>query len=194
MDSSSPLHIAGTPIRTLEASDNETYLGVSIGSRLLFPPACSLQSNLIKVTDSDLAPWQKLEVFRSYLHPSISHHLATGRVEKSFLTELYRSSAYFFRQLANGTYRRVGGLGASRLTEDADVWTIARAAQLLDSNDTVVRLVARAQASKNISVALKVEPTTELLSHYLRITDRRSLHKTTSPRSGCHYHRTTHHH
>lgn len=71
--------------------DNEKYLGVPIGSRLLFRPATSLQGNLTKVIDSDLAPWQKLEVFCSYLVPSVSHHLATGRVEKSFLTELDRS-------------------------------------------------------------------------------------------------------
>lgn len=63
--------------------------------------------------------------------------------------------------------RRAGGLGATRLSEDADVWTIARAAQLLDSSDTVVSSVARAQASKNIYNALKIEPTTALLSDYL---------------------------
>jgi hypothetical protein len=63
--------------------------------------------------------------------------------------------------------RRVGGLGASRLSENADVWTIARAAQLLDSRDSTVLLVTRVQVSKNISNALKIEPFTALLSDYL---------------------------
>ena len=177
VDTSSPLLIDGKPIRTLDEGDNETYLGVPIGSRLLFRPATSLQGNLTKVIDSDLAPWQKLEVFRSHLIPSVSHHLATGRVEKSFLTELDRCCADFLRVVANVPHnahsdflyadRRAGGLGASRLTEDADVWTISRAAQLMDSNDEVVRTAARSQASKNVYTALKIVPTTEMLSQYL---------------------------
>jgi hypothetical protein len=77
-DTSVPLKIDGEPIGTLDEGDNDTYLGVPIGSRLLLQPAISLQGNLTKVIDLDLAPWQKLEVFRSHLIPSLSHHLATG--------------------------------------------------------------------------------------------------------------------
>jgi hypothetical protein len=177
VDTSAPLRIDGKPIRTLDDGDNETYLWVPIGSRLLFRPATSIPDSLVKVADSDLAPWQKLEVFRSHLLPSISHHLATGRVEKSFLHDLDKNCADFLRLVANVPHnahtdflyadRRAGGLGATRLSEDADVWTIARAAQLLDSSDAVVSSVARAQASKNIYNALKIEPTTALLSDYL---------------------------
>jgi hypothetical protein len=41
--------------------------------------------------------------------------------------------------------RRAGGLGASQLKQDADIWTIACAALLLDSKDPVVRLSAHSQ-------------------------------------------------
>jgi hypothetical protein len=45
-----------------------------------------------------------------------------------------------------------GGLGASQFTKDSDIWIIARATQLLDSNDPVVRLTrARAQLTQNLS-------------------------------------------
>lgn len=60
-----------------------------------------------------------------------------------------------------------GGLGASRLTEEADVWTVSRAAQLMDSNDEVVRSAARSKASKNVYAALKTHRTTDMLSQYL---------------------------
>lgn len=57
--------------------------------------------------------------------------------------------------------RRAGGLGASQLKQDADIWTIACAALLLDSQDTVVRLSARSQLEQHISRGLgssHVEP------------------------------------
>jgi hypothetical protein len=178
VDTSAPIRTSGKPIRTLdEKGDNKTNLGVPIGSLLLFGHASSLPDSLVNVADSDLAPWQKLEVFRSHLLPSISHHLATGRVNKSFLHDLDKNCVDFLRLVSNVPHnvhsdflyadRRVGGLGASRLSEDADVWTIARAAQLLDSLDSTVRLVARVKASKNNSNALKIEPFTALLSDYL---------------------------
>jgi hypothetical protein len=177
VDTSAPIRISGKPIRTLEEGDNETYLGVPIGSRLLFRHASSTPDSLVKVADSDRAPWQILEVFCSHLLPSISHRLATGCVEKSFLHDLEKNCADFLRLVSNVPHnvhsdflyadRRVGGLGASRLFENADVWTIARAAQLLDSRDSTVRLVARVQNSINISNALKIEPFTALLSDYL---------------------------
>jgi hypothetical protein len=48
--------------------------------------------------------------------------------------------------------RMAGGLGASQFTKDSDIWIIARATQLLDSNDPVVRLTrARAQLTQNLS-------------------------------------------
>jgi hypothetical protein len=177
VDTSSPLLIDGKPIRILDEGDNETYFGVPIGSRLLFRPATSLQRNLTKVIDSDLAPWQKLDVFRTHLILSVSQHLATGRVEKSFLTELHRCCADFLRVIANVPHnahsdflyadRRAGGLGASRLSEHAEVWTISRAAQLMDSNDEGVRTAARSLASKNVYTVLKIVTTTEMLSQYL---------------------------
>jgi hypothetical protein len=125
----------------------------------IFPPDSSFSQFF--PADSLLAPWQKLEVFRAHLLPSLSHHLATGRVQRGFLDELDTRCAEFLRQVAHVPHtahtaflfadRRAGGLGAAQLKKDADVWTIARAVQLLDSNDQVVRLTARAQLNKTVS-------------------------------------------
>ncbi|KZR96363.1 Uncharacterized protein APZ42_009337, partial [Daphnia magna] len=177
VDASRPISVEGLPIRALGSGEYETYLGVPIGSRLLFRPATCLSENLVKLMDSGLAPWQKLEVFRGHLLPSLAHYLATGRVEKSLLYSLDKDCADFLRTLANVPHnahsdflyadRRVGGLGACKLTEDADIWTVAKAAQLIDSGDAVVRDVAIAQANKNIYVALKRQPSFALLSDYL---------------------------
>ncbi|KAK4027849.1 hypothetical protein OUZ56_016990 [Daphnia magna] len=46
--------------------------------------------------------------------------------------------------------RRVGGLGTCRLPDDADIWTIARAAQLLTCRDHMVRNIYREQLHDTI--------------------------------------------
>jgi hypothetical protein len=159
-DPDASLHIRGVPIRSMAAGEHEDYLGVPIGTRLTFRPASSLPGKLTLLADSDLAPWQKLEVFCAHLLTSLSHHLATGRVQRGFLDEVDLRCAEFLRHIANVPHtahsaflfadRRAGGLGASQLKQDADIWTIARANQLLDSQDLVVRLSVRSQLEQHV--------------------------------------------
>jgi len=90
---------------------------------------------LVKLNASLLAPWQKLEVFRAYLIPSLAHHLASGKVMKSCLTDLDDECALFLKSVANVppsatreflyADRRIGGLGMAKLTEDCDTWILA---------------------------------------------------------------------
>ena len=107
-------------------------------------------------------------MYRSCFLPSLSHHLASGRVEKSSLNDLDIKWRLFFRNICgiwearglgkndmatNAFFyadRRIGGLGTVNLNEDADVWTIARATQLLSSKDEVVRKVCWAQLEDTI--------------------------------------------
>ena len=114
------------PIRCLGLDDQEIYLGTPIGAKLRFRPPNQLVSNLDKIAESLLAPWQKLEVFRSHLLPSLSHHLASGRVLKDFLTSLDTECRKFLGHITmvpnSATVpffyadRRVGGLGTVFLT------------------------------------------------------------------------------
>ena len=148
------LKLGGSWIRGLTDEDQENYLGTPLGARLTFRPTTSLPSNLIKIGDSGLAPWQKLEVYRCALLPSLSHHLASGRVEKKSLYDLDIACRDFLRKVlcvpksANTAFfyadRGVGGLGVLPLTEEADIWTLARALQLLDIKDQCVSDVAMA--------------------------------------------------
>ncbi|KZR98082.1 Uncharacterized protein APZ42_006673, partial [Daphnia magna] len=98
--------------------------------------------------------------FRSHLLPSLSHHLASGRVLKDCLTQLGTECRKFLGLICNlpnhetvpffYADRRVGGLGTCRLTDDADIWTIARAAQLLTCRDPTVRNICREQLQDTI--------------------------------------------
>ncbi|KKZ05272.1 hypothetical protein YC68_24090, partial [Vibrio parahaemolyticus] len=135
-------------------------LGTPIGGKLRFRPPTDLIPNLDKIAASHLAPWQKLEIFRSHLLPSLSHHLASGRVLKDCLTQLDTECRKFLGLICNlpnhatvpffYADRRVGGLGTCRLTDDADIWTIARAAQLLTCRDPTVRNICREQLHDTI--------------------------------------------
>lgn len=58
-----------------------------MGTRHTFRPATDLPDKLTKVANSDLTPWQKLEIFHATLLPSLSHRLATGRVFHDSLEE-----------------------------------------------------------------------------------------------------------
>lgn len=81
----------------------------------------ALPDKLTKVADSDLAPWQKLEIFRANLIPSLSHHLATGSVIRGFLYEMDARCSDFLTYVSNVPHtahngflysdRRAGGLG-----------------------------------------------------------------------------------
>ncbi|KAI9556014.1 hypothetical protein GHT06_018577 [Daphnia sinensis] len=120
------LFVDGRPIKSLGPDDQEIYLGTPIGAKLRFRPPNQL-------------------VFGSHLLPSLSHHLASGRVLKDVLSTLdteYRKFLGHITMVPNAATtpffyvdRRVGGLGTFSLTDDADIWTLARAVQLLTSKD-----------------------------------------------------------
>ena len=61
------ISISGCNIACLEAEGAHDHLGVPIGAKLQFRTDSQLVSHLDKLKDSLLAPWQKLEVFRSHL-------------------------------------------------------------------------------------------------------------------------------
>ena len=157
---SSVLSIGGSEIRCLGPEDQEVYLGIPIGAKLTFRTPNDLVFKLDKLADSLLAPWQKLEVYRSHLLPSLSHHLASARVAKDGLNDLDIECRKFLARITGVPNtavvdffyadRRVGGLGTCSLSEDADIWTLARAVQLLTSSDPLVRKIFQEQLNDTI--------------------------------------------
>ncbi|RUS69482.1 hypothetical protein EGW08_022750 [Elysia chlorotica] len=168
----SELRIQQGAIRALEEDDMEVYLGIPTGAKLLYRPATDLPNKMDRLQESLLAPWQKLEALRSQLLPSLSHHLASGRVKKDLLRELDDKTRHLLRNVARvpvstsraffHAERRIGGMAVTPLIEDADIWTVARATQLLSSEDDVVAQIAWSQLRDTI---------TSGLSHHLNPDD-----------------------
>jgi hypothetical protein len=160
------LTINSVEIREVGEDEAEQYLGTPIGSMFTFTVPTDLPAKLALVASSLLSLWQKLEVLRAHLMPSLSHHLASGRVEKASLEELDKTCRNFLASDAcvpDNTHRcfyyadrRVGGLGAPCLKDEADVWTLSRAVQLLSSRDPVVRAISWGQLSANVSCAMRL--------------------------------------
>ena len=154
------------PVRCLGPNDTEEYLGIPMGCKLRFRLPENMVGDLDKIASSHLAPYQKLEVLRCHLIPSLSHHLASGRVLKDTLTTLDVECRKFMGKVANVPNaatipffyadRNAGGLGISRLSDDADIWTIARASQLLASRDPATRELSFAQLRKTINRGLRL--------------------------------------
>jgi hypothetical protein len=82
------LLVDGQRIRNLTKEDKEIYLGIPLGSKLRFRTTKDFTPRMEKLAKSKLAPWQKLEVLRSHLMPSLSHDLVSGRALKADLGKL----------------------------------------------------------------------------------------------------------
>ena len=157
------LLVDGKPIKSLDSDGKISYLGIPMGTKLRFSPPTELVQSLHKVADSGLFPWQKLEVYRSHLLPALAHHLASARALKKDLRGLDVDCRAFLakittvgRTAATPFYyadRQAGALGTCSLADDADIWTIARAAQLLSSEDPTVKSIFWAQLQDTIGRA-----------------------------------------
>ena len=64
-------------IKTLHIGGFERFLGIQIGSKFLFNVTTDIPAQLNQLLDSRLTPWQKIEVLRSHLIPSLSHDLSS---------------------------------------------------------------------------------------------------------------------
>ena len=164
-DPAGVLELAGRRVRALADGEHEEYLGVPIGAKFLFRLPSDLPGLLAKVEDSGLAPWQQLEVYRSALLPSLSHHLSSGKVSKDSISHLITRCQDFMRKTANVPMpantaffysdRRTGGLGSQNLSEEADIWTLSTAVQLLESSDHAVRDISAAQLEQTVVAAIE---------------------------------------
>ena len=88
-------HIQGQAIPVMSAEDTYRYLGVPIGliHNVNDLPAMlpKLIQDLGKISDSPLAPWQKLDAIRTFIQPCLTFSLRAGHPLKRSM-ELYRTT------------------------------------------------------------------------------------------------------
>ena len=164
-------------IKTLHIGEFDRFLGIPIGSKFLFNVTTDIPAQLNQLSDFGLTPWQKIEVLRSHLIPSLSHELSSGRVMKESIYDLDKSIKQFLRYNTNTpdnvatpffyADRHIGGLGIGKISQEVDIWTISKATQLLSSRDNMISSIANRQLSNTINCAIGHDheiPLTEFLS------------------------------
>ena len=152
-------------IPKLAKTDYETYLGIPIGYNYLYSLCTDVPGKIDKLAECLLAPWQKLEVLRAFLLPSISFDLSSGRVSKEGLTKLDQKVVSFLKYIcklperASNSFlyatRSVGGLAIPKSIEEADVWTLSKGLHLLNSRDKTISMLAQKELTQTIETGLK---------------------------------------
>ncbi len=173
--------VQNQPIPPLDRENPYKYLGVPIG--LIHDPdnisdlVQDLTRDLESIEKSLLAPWQKLDMIRTFLQPSLTFALRAGFPKKENLL-VYRShlvatvrricalptrasASYIF------AHKRVGGLGLLDPTLEADIQAIIQAVKMLSSSDPTVINIANAEVNQTVRLASQSNPTPALKSKYL---------------------------
>ena len=169
------------PIPPLDRENPYKYLGVPIGlihdPDNIFDLVQDLTRDLESIEKSLLAPWQKLDMIRTFLQPSLTFALRSGFPKKEHLL-VYRShlvatvrricalptrasASYIF------AHKRVGGLGLLDPTLEADVQAIIHGVKMLSCSDPTVRNIANAEVNQTVRLASRSNPTPALKSKYL---------------------------
>ena len=144
-------------IKTLHMVKFERLLGIPIGSKFLFNVTTDIHVQLNQFSDSELTPWQNIEVLRSHLIPSLSHELSSGRVMKESIYDLDKSIKQFLRYTTNTpdnvatpffyVDRYIGGLVICKISQEVNIWTISKATQLLSYRDNMISSIDNRQLS-----------------------------------------------
>ena len=181
--------IQNQPMPILEEEENYRYLGVPIGVIHNYHNVESLVQPLIddlnKVEASLLAPWQKLDLIRTFLQPSLTFALRAGFTQKQTLTDLRKQLVATVKSICNlpnratthyiFAHKKTGGLGLQDPTAEVDVQAVVHAVKLLSSNDPTVAHIARAELLQTVRHASQANPTAALVSNYLSSAEDRRL-------------------
>ncbi|XP_028416671.1 uncharacterized protein T26G10.4-like [Dendronephthya gigantea] len=169
------------PIPAMSHDEHYRYLGVPIGMIHRIDDIPSIVPQVIEdihaITNSLLAPWQKLDAIRSFVEPCLTYALRAGNPSKQSLEPLRTvlisshrtiydlpkrsTQAYFFAS------KHVGGLAFQDPTKEDDVQAIVQAIRILSSSDPTVAVSAWNELRSVVSCATSSNPTPALLTEFL---------------------------
>ena len=179
------------PMPILDEEEHYRYLGVPIGVIHNYDNVENLVQPLIddldKIQESLLAPWQILDMIRTFIQPSLTFAIRAGFTIKRTLATLRSKLVATVKTICNlpiratphyiFAHKRVGGLGLHDPTAEVDVQNIVQAIKMLSSSDPTVSSIARSELLQTVRNASKTNPTEALVSNFLSsIDDRRLQH------------------
>ena len=168
------LLIQGNPMPALKEGDYYKYLGIPTGAgvenSLLSEKLSDVKDDLRKIRESLLAPWQKLDAFRTFVQPKLGYLMRMGFHDKSSLTNTKyeqtlldnlkkilhlparATNSYFFAE------RDLGGIGLANPTLDIDILHVTQSLRMLSSADTLTKTIARDMVELTVGRCLPPVP------------------------------------
>ena len=173
--------IQDTEIPVLTDHEPYRYLGVPVNliynSQDMTGITSRLERDLIKIKESLLAPWQKLDAIRTFIQPCLTYILRAYPVYQSTLKNYrktlistlrsichlpkHATSSYFFAS------RQVGGLGLQDPFQERHIQTIVQTVKMLSSTDPLITSIARAQLTSCTRRCVQQEPTSSEIDDFL---------------------------
>ena len=170
-------------IPVLKKEESYRYLGVPIG--LLYDATDMnsitdrLTSDLYKIRNSQLTPWQKLDAIRTFIQPGLTYALRSCPVPRDSLKE-YRSelievikSICHLPKRASNSYifadKTVGGLGFQDPFDERHIQTVVHTVKILAASDPLVVSISRAQLSSVVKRCTKSKepPLNKMIDDFL---------------------------
>lgn len=165
LDRENPYKYLGVPIDLIHDPDNIADLVQTISR------------DLGMIEQFQLAPWQKLDMIRTFLQPSLTFALRAGFLNLVHLREYRTLLVATVRRICSlpsrasvsyiFSHKRVGGLGLLDPVKEADVQAIIHAVKILSSSDPVVVHIANAELTQTVTHASQSTPTQSLKSNNL---------------------------
>ena len=168
-------------IPVLKREESYRYLGVPIG--LLYDAkdmnniTVKLISDLEKIRDSLLTPWQKLDAIRTFIQPCLTYALRTCPVTRLALCDYRKKLIEVLRSICNlpkrstqhyfFADRAVGGLGLQDPYDERHIQTIVHTVKILSVSDPFVDSVSKAQLSSVVSRCFGHAATNDEIDEFL---------------------------
>ena len=141
----------------LQRAESYRYLGVpmgiDIGDKSLPAIVDQCREEILKIENSRLAPWQKLDAIRTFVQPKLTFALRAGVNDlKASLKELDTTLRFALRRICNlptratTSYlfadRRTGGLGFQNPGKEYDIQKVVQAVAMYNSPDANIKNIA----------------------------------------------------
>ena len=173
--------VQGNEMPALKEHEHYRYLGVPIGMirdiSSLDNLVDDLCSDLDRICNSLLAPWQKVDAIRTFVQPALTFALRAGEPLKSSLEKYKKKLVEVVRGICNLPMRgssliifastSVGGLGLQDPLAEVDVQTVVQAIRMLSSSDPFVAAVSKGELIRAVKFATQSDPSPNLVCDFL---------------------------
>ncbi|XP_046856060.1 uncharacterized protein LOC124449154 [Xenia sp. Carnegie-2017] len=175
----------------LAEEEHYRYLGIPIGLIRDFSSIQNLTDNLCRdlecINNSLLAPWQKLDMIKTFIQPCLTYALRAGEPKKASLINYRKKLIEVVRSICNLPLRatthyifssiKSGGLGLQDPAAEVDVQTVVQAIKMLSSSDKTVANIAKQEILRTVSFASRSDPSPALIKDFLSGSTTGCFHK-----------------